>query len=266
MNLRLGVLLMCATPLVLSACSNKKDTYKQGMVAWLKSHPKAARYCTQIGLPTKIGNTEVIAMGPPGFYLPSKAFSNTAEHPLLAIVDASMSENPAFAEMEKRGLIRAENVMYVKEQTTFFTGPATYINDPRVAYVLLKPRGFQLSKQNIKVGYAPKVQGGPPEIKGAAVSAVSLDSLDFAPNWCGGKITISKVLQYTPPSAENGQTVSLVTAAAELSGLPSWISDPKIESVLQVKPKKTFNLQAVFEKTSNGWLISSPVQMKPGNS
>lgn len=256
------LLVLCAAPLLLAACSSKKDTFKREMSEWIKAHPTGVDYCTTLKVPSEAGEMD-FGFGGGSFYQPSPVFDDAAKHPILAIEKANAAPNATLDALVKRGLARKESVKHTKYSENYVNVPGQvaghqvykYTTTTRTAYVLTKTAGWQVNTDLMNIAAVPSASDQQPQVKSVNVPAIPAGPNAMSPAWCGGKITVKKITQYTEPASEFGRIISEATATLKISGMPAWMSDPAIKPALSAPPKAEYTAKADFEKTSNGWKL-----------
>lgn len=261
-----ALLSLVASPLLLTGCASKKETFKKEIAAWLKAHPTRLDYCTTLKIPNAIDQF-TMGFGSLGFYKPASVFTDAGHHPILAIEKPGAKPSPALAALVKAGVIHAEPVAYTTYKETFDTPAGKvfghnvfhYKTTTRTAYVLTNPAGWQTESGSFAIGPIPDSNTAEPHPAHHSYPIVPAGMNEMAPAFCGGTLTVKKVTQYTTPAPALGHIVSDATAVLALSGLPAWINTPAITPALGSPPKKEHQAKAAFEKTSNGWKLSGSV-------
>lgn len=252
--------------LVLTGCSDKKDTFKKEMAAWIEAHPTGLNYCTTLKVPSSLGSFS-ITFGEASFYRPSKVFTDANQHPIVAIEKATAAPSPVLKALLKAGLVRTEPVKHTKYTESFSTVPGKFLGHPtyhyvttsRTAYILVKSAGWQTNATSLDIATTPHTSSQQPKMKMITVSTVADGSVPMSPAWCGGKVNVTKITEYTEPASELGRIVSHAKAILTVSGLPAWLNDPAIKRGLGAPPKSQYGGNADFVKTSNGWRLSGGV-------
>lgn len=263
------LLALCVAPLLLNACSSKKDTFKREMSEWIKANPTGVDYCTMLNVPSEIDNFDM-NFGGGSFYQPSSVFDDAAKHPILAIEEANAAPNAVLEALMKDGIIRKASVKYTIYTENFVNAPGqlaghqvyNYTTTTRTAYVLTTTSGWQTTTAFLNIGTVPNATDQQPEVKNVSVPAVPTGPNQTSPAWCGGKITVEEITQYTSPASEFGRIVSEATATLAVSGMPAWMSDPAIKPALSAPPNAKYTATADFEKTSNGWNLIDGIHAK----
>ncbi len=261
------LLLICTVPLSLASCASKKETFRHEMNAWLKANPTGLDYCTILKVPSEIGGI-IDPFGGTAFYQPSSAFTDAAKHPILAIEKAGAAPIPALEALVKAGLVRDEPVQYTEVTQSFqnaagqWTGQAVYhyTTTTRTAYSVTAMSGWQTTTDPLEVGTVPGDQRQAPTPNNVDVVAIPAGTNPMSPAWCGGRVTVSRVTEYTTPAAAMGVVVSSVKAVLTISDLPSWLSDQNIKPAMSAPPQAEYQGRADFDETSNGWEIDGGVR------